>query len=78
MSKETAKQTKSRKQADALDAIRREIDEAERALALAGVETEEAKEVFEKARRIEEKAHRRLRVALAKGRALENADKRTN
>lgn len=69
---------KDRKRESEREAIRREIDEAERALALAGVETEEAKEVFEKARRIEEKAHRRLRVALAKGRALENTDKRTN
>jgi len=76
MSRETAKETKSRKQADALEAIRCEIDEAERALALAGVEAEEAKEEFEKARRIEEKAHRRLAVAEAKARAILKTDER--
>ena len=58
------------------EAILREVDEAERALALAGVETELAKEEFDKARRIEEKARRRLATVEAKARAILKTEER--
>ena len=56
------------------DAILREVDEAERALASAGVEAEYAMEEAKKARRIEDKARRHLALAEAKARAIMKTD----
>lgn len=66
----TTTKGKDRKHESESEAILREVDDAERELALAGVETELAKEEFEKARRIEEKAQRRFAKAEAKARAI--------
>ena len=71
-------QTKSSKQAADLEAIRREIDEAERKLASTEVEAELAMEEANKARRKADRARCRLAVAEAKARAIYNANKRTN
>ncbi len=63
-----------KKQQAERNAIQQEVDDAERALALAGVEAEYAMEEAKKARCIEDKARRRLVQARVKAQAITKCD----